>query len=73
MSIDATPDTMRSTYRQLTDEEKELISKIKLCGNQMAHWIHFARPKDIDRRYQFDQAILRAEEAVMWAVKAISG
>lgn len=66
--VDAPVSRFRPTYRALTDEEKQLHDAIKLQADSMAVLFD-----NLKRSYMTEQAILRLEEAVFWAVKGLTG
>ena len=59
---------MRHTYRVLTDEEKKQMQDIKDIGLAMHTMI-----EDIGSSRELALAKTKVEEAVMWAVKHITG
>ena len=61
-------DVMRATYRELTDEEKELMDSIKF----KAELLHAEFDKIRLLRHS-RLAKTKLEEAVMWAVKGVTG
>lgn len=58
----------RSQYRELTDEEKNLVGEIK----SKAEWLFQAIEKTKPNR-EASLAKTKLEETVMWAVKGITG
>lgn len=62
-------DVMRKEYRQLTDDEKAHIKRIKDLGER---FIDECRSSEFNMR-EFALARTKIEEAVMWAVKGITG
>lgn len=61
-------DNMRSTYRELSAAEVENIKAFKDLGNQF--YVH-AKAQNPSR--EMSLAMTKIEEAVMWAVKGITG
>lgn len=59
--------TMRHQYRVLTDREKELVSATKDLGEKFLQLLDVIGPKR-----ETSLAKTKVEEAVMWAVKAIT-
>lgn len=72
--VDSTSDertvnnVMRHQYRVLTDEEKAQMQKIKDMG--LEFWAYF---DSMGGSRELDEAKTKVEEAVMWAVKHITG
>lgn len=65
---DVKPDVMRSTYRELTENEKFLIAAIKQGANKLLglmDQVTDPRAKAL--------AKTNLEQAVMWSVKGITG
>lgn len=62
------PDVMRSTYRELTDAEKEVAARIKGLGNELHNAFGEA---GVSR--EISLAKTKLEEAVMWAIKHVTG
>lgn len=70
--------TMRKEYRPLSDDEKAKIERIKDLGEK---FIDELMPQPGDTRVtrvggparEFSHARARMEEAVMWAVKGVTG
>lgn len=60
-------DATRKEYRPLTDEEKAKMLAVKDAGNALLGEIGSANCRE------FALARTKAEEAVMWAVKGITG
>jgi hypothetical protein len=61
--------TMRHQYRVLTDDEKKTMSRIKDIGLQLLDDIDAYIPKGREASI----AKTKIEEAVMWAVKGLTG
>lgn len=61
-------DTMRQESRPLTDKEQDAIRTVKGMGETFYKYLSSLPPTR-----QRDMAMARIEEAVMWAVKGISG
>lgn len=79
MQVDSTSDArtvnnvMRHQYRVLTDAEKAQMQAIKDKGLELFELIQSLAPiKGLGSR-ELDIAATRTEEAVMWAVKYITG
>jgi hypothetical protein len=72
--IDSTDDkrtlnnTVRHQYRMLSDEEKADMIRIKNLGLVLIQTID-----QLGSRREYSIAKTKAEEAVMWAVKGITG
>jgi hypothetical protein len=62
-------DPMRVAYKQLTGEELAAVNAVKSAGNAIFEVIKLRVP---DGRAQ-SLAITNLEQAVMWAVKGITG
>ena len=66
-TLNNTDNTVRHNYRQLTDEEKLQMVRLKDAGldfiNECRH---------IGTSRELSLAITKAEEAVMWAVKHVT-
>lgn len=62
-------DTMRSVYRELTNDEKIMINNIKALANQLFDYLN---REPFAGRSQFCIARTKLEESVMWAVKGIT-
>ena len=60
--------TFRSTYRKLTDDEQRLVDEIKTQAEKLEAVIEDTQPS----RHR-SLAMTKLEEAVMWAVKGITG
>lgn len=58
----------RPTYRELTDDEKLTLDKIKSAASHMEELYQNVK----DPRYKA-LAITSLEETVMWAVKGVTG
>lgn len=58
----------RQTLRQLTPGEIERIARIKAAGQDLADLIKSAGPGR-----ETSLALTKVEEAVMWAVKGVTG
>lgn len=71
--VDSTSDertvnnTMRHQYRVLDDREKELMARIKSCGQEMLDIIG-----ECGNSRELSIAKTKTEEAVMWAVKHVT-
>jgi len=61
--------TMRHEYRVLSDDEKAKMLRLKDAGMAFLDVIEFCTPKGREASL----AITKAEEAVMWAVKGLTG
>lgn len=74
MNIDSTSDdrvannVMRHEYRILSEEEKLQMKGIKDIGQEFVNFCN-----GMGRSRELSLAITKAEEAVMWAVKYITG
>lgn len=71
MSIDESRtqnNTLRHQYRQLTELEKMQVSEIKMKGDALLDAIKAPKPGR-----EMSLAATKVEEAVMWAVKGITG
>ncbi|HBF32690.1 hypothetical protein [Rhizobium sp.] len=62
-----TNNTMRHQYRVLSDKEKELMSSVKSCGEELLTII-----SECGNSRELSIAKTKTEEAVMWAVKHIT-
>lgn len=62
-------DVMRSEPRKLTEMDKERLLTVKHLGEELHEWITNAVPEGRERSL----ALTRVEEAVMWAVKGLTG
>ena len=60
--------TFRNTYRKLTDDEQHLVNTIKDKAEAMEAII-----EDMPLGRSRSLAMTKLEEAVMWAVKGITG
>lgn len=61
-------DTFRTTYRELSDAEKATMNDIKVVADSL-----FSAMSSVpDSRYK-SLAVTALEQAVMWAVKGITG
>jgi hypothetical protein len=60
-------DTFRKTYRELSDAEKEHINTIKSMGADFLKLFD-----SLEQSREVSIAKTKLEEAVMWAVKAIT-
>jgi hypothetical protein len=73
-SVDSTSDeriannTMRHQYRVLSEQEKELMQAIKDKGLELHTLI-----SGIGKSRELSLALTKTEEAVMWAVKHVTG
>jgi hypothetical protein len=71
--IDSTSDdrtvnnTLRQEYRVLSDKEKELMARIKSCGQELLDII-----AECGGSRELSIAKTKTEEAVMWAVKHVT-
>ena len=61
-------DVMRSEYRELADFEKRQMAEVKKRGNYFIEYL-----RTLDSSAANDLAQVKLEEAVMWAVKGITG
>lgn len=59
--------TMRHQYRVLSDEEKTRMQRIKDMGAEFVSYL-----EQFPRDRESSLAIIKIEEAVMWAVKGIT-
>jgi len=64
----ANTDTFRKAYRELTEPEKVLVADIKASAGELYDLIEMA-PAGREQSI----AKTKLEEAVMWAVKGITG
>lgn len=62
------PNQMRSTYRQLSDAEKANMQSVKDMGLKFHDFI-----ATLGNSRELSLAKTKVEEAVMWAVKGITG
>lgn len=62
-------DVMRKEPRVLTKDEQETLLTLKSMGAGYHHWIATQVPEGRERAI----ALTRLEEAVMWAVKGLTG
>lgn len=62
-------DIVRKEYRKLTDDEIDTIDAIKNAGQALADTIETNAAPGRERSL----AITKTEEAVMWAVKGVTG
>ena len=60
--------TFRKAYRELSDDEKQLLDRIKDQAQDLLDTIESAEPGR-----ERSLAITKLEETVMWAVKGITG
>ncbi|MCJ9696906.1 hypothetical protein MOV76_35680 [Rhizobium sp. PRIMUS64] len=71
--VDSTSDdrtannTLRHQYRVLSDKEKELMARIKSCGQELLDII-----AEAGASRELSIAKTKTEEAVMWAVKHVT-
>ena len=79
-TIDSTADersannAMRHQYRVLSDAEKELVGAVKDAGDALLRLIGEAgRDRETGTSRELSIAKTKTEEAVMWAVKHITG
>lgn len=63
------PPDFRGTYRQLTEQERESLRDVKRYAEVLAERIEKSVPLGRERAI----AYTKLEEAVMWAVKGITG
>ena len=61
-------DVTRQEYRELSDEEKARIKELKATGTEFISQCNAA-----GKSRELSLAITKMEEAVMWAVKGITG
>lgn len=61
-------DVMRKEYRKLTEAEVEQVATLKSMGAGLHHWIGL-----LGESREVSLAQTRVEEAIMWAVKHITG
>ena len=59
--------TFRKAYRELSDAEQMDIVALKMLAEDMEHIINLRQSRESSL------AMTRLEEAVMWAVKGITG
>lgn len=87
--VDSTSDertvnnVMRHEYRVLSEEEKALMKRIKDLGREFHELVHSIRRRDTANSdvnplrtpvsRELSIAATRIEEAVMWAVKHVTG
>jgi hypothetical protein len=64
-----TSDVMRHEYRELSDEEKCSINYIKDAGEELLRTIRGQSSESRERSL----AITKVEEAIVWAVKGLTG
>ena len=67
-TVNNTPNTMRHNYRVLSDAEKANMVKVKDMGLALHDFID-----GIGKSREISLAKTKVEEAVMWAVKHITG
>ncbi|TCM58222.1 hypothetical protein C8J36_101121 [Rhizobium sp. PP-F2F-G48] len=60
-------DTVRATYKPLTDLQKEQMATVKSCGQELIEIIDGIGPGR-----ETSLAKTKVEEAVMWATKAVT-
>jgi hypothetical protein len=60
-------DPYRSSYRHLTDDERQMTERIKLLANSLHHEL-VRTPSSRERAL----SLTKLEECVMWAVKGIT-
>lgn len=77
--IDSTSDqrnvnnTVRHTYRELTDEEKAVVGELKRIGEEFLATLDVVDGVTGGQvRREIALARTKAEEAVMWAVKGVT-
>jgi hypothetical protein len=63
-------DTMRTVYRELSRAELDIIHDIKMRGLEFCEMLE---DNDLDGSREGKLAKTKMEEAVMWAVKGITG
>lgn len=72
-----TNNLMRHQYRVLTDAEKDLMIRVKDAGLALVQLLHEAGGTPVNGGRQASRELslaqTKAEEAVMWAVKHITG
>jgi hypothetical protein len=61
-------DTVRTAYRELSDAEKERVAAIKSCGQEFLDIL-----TECVANRELSLAKTKVEEAVMWAVKGVTG
>ena len=66
-------DTVRSTYRELTDAEKADLLGLKTAGQNLIDYINSLRSHGKGTQREMALALTKAEEAVMWATKGLTG
>lgn len=68
--------TMRQKYRVLSDDEKEIMDRVKVLGEEFLNLLHAAGGTDAGGERFGDRYLALAgtnmEVAVMWAVKSIT-
>jgi len=62
-------DPMRHQYRELSDDEKEVVAKIKDLGQT---FLDYVNTLGVANSRECAIARTKMEEAVMWAVKAVT-
>lgn len=68
MKTTITNDVMRQEYRELSEHEREMVSTIKKAGQDFWDLIgHIGSSRELSL------AKTKTEEAVMWAVKHLTG
>lgn len=68
MTLDSTSDTMRHQYRTLNEAEKANMLKVKDMGLELHRFM-----SGLGNTREISLAKTKVEEAVMWAVKHITG
>lgn len=68
----ATKNVMRHQYRPLSEEEKEMMAAVKDRGLDLFELIESIEARDCHSR-ELALAKTKVEEAVMWAVKHLTG
>lgn len=65
----------RQQYRELTENEKTDVQAIKQAGDDFIRHLDTIASNREDRKYNRELALAKtnAEQAVMWAVKGITG
>jgi len=66
-----TVNVMRQQYRELTEVERLQVQEVKQAG--LAFWQLCDRLAPPQGNRELDLAKIRMEEAVMWAVKHLTG
>jgi hypothetical protein len=66
-------DTVRSTYRELSDAEKADLLGLKTAGQNLIDYINSLRSHGKGTQRELALALTKAEESVMWATKGLTG